>query len=78
MLPPVRDQAADLYNSVKTTVVTYTDKIRNDVGPTLKNVLKSSLDAVFTGVPQVIRQVTERALLRRKIISLVAALTRSS
>ena len=57
----MREQATSLYNSVrdtvKPTVVTYTDKIRNDVAPTLKNVLKSSLNAVFTGVPRVIKQV---------------------
>ena len=58
----MREQAASLYNSVRDTVnptvVSYTDKIKNDVAPTLKNVLKSSLNAVFTGVPRVIKQVT--------------------
>ena len=57
----MREQATSLYNSVrdtvKPTVVTYTDKIRTEVAPTLKNVLKSSLNAVFTGVPRVIKQV---------------------
>ena len=60
-MPPVREKATSLYNSVrdtvKPTVETYTDKIKNDVAPTLKNVLKSSLNAVFTGVPRVIKQV---------------------
>ena len=62
MLPPVREHAADLYSSVRDrvrpTVVTYTNKIKNDVAPTLRNVLKASLNAVFTGVPRVIKQVT--------------------
>ena len=62
VLPPVREQAASLYNSVRDTVnpavVSATDTIKNDVAPTLKNVLKSSLNAVFTGVPRVIKQVT--------------------
>ena len=39
-------------------MVTYTNKIKNDVAPTLRNVLKASLNAVFTGVPRVIKQVT--------------------
>ena len=66
----MREQATSLYHSVrdtvKPTVVTYTDKIRNDVAPTLKNVLKSSLNAVFTGVPRVIKQVTPSDLCRRE------------
>ena len=65
----MREQAAELYNSVrdtvKPTVVTYTDKIKNDVAPTLKSVLKSSLNAVFTGVPRVIKQVNMSGLCRR-------------
>ena len=58
----MREQATSLYNSVRDTVnpavESYTDTIKNDVAPTLKNVLKSSLNAVFTGVPRVIKQVT--------------------
>ena len=58
----MREQATSIYNSVRDTVnpavESYTDTIKNDVAPTLKNVLKSSLNAVFTGVPRVIKQVT--------------------
>ena len=43
---------------VAAIIISYTDTIKNDVAPTLKNVLKSSLNAVFTGVPRVIKQVT--------------------
>ena len=64
-LPPVSDRAQSLYQSVADTVSDqvepYADSlgktIRRDVAPTLKDVLKGSLNAVFTGVPKVIKQV---------------------
>ena len=58
----MREQATSIYtsvrDSVRPTVDTYTDRIKNDVAPSLKNVFKSSLNAVFTGVPKVIKKVT--------------------
>ena len=48
-------------NDVIPSVEPYADSlgktIRHDVAPTLKDVLKGSLNAVFTGVPKVIKQV---------------------
>ena len=52
---------ADTVNDVIPSVEPYADSlgktIRHDVAPTLKDVLKGSLNAVFTGVPKVIKQV---------------------
>ena len=61
-------QAEDIYNSVRDTVqdqyqaaVPYAERvgkvISDDVAPSLKDAFKSSLNAVFTGVPKVITQV---------------------
>jgi len=61
VLPPVKDQATSIYNSVRDSLQPTTDKIKNDVAPSLKNVLKSSLNAVFTGVPRVIKQLSHEA-----------------
>ena len=68
-LPPVSDSAHYYYNSVKDTVNNdvipavepFADSlgktIKDDVAPTLKEAFKTSLNAVFTGVPKVISQV---------------------
>ena len=69
-IPPVSERVEDLYNSVEDTV---TDQIipavepyayrfgktlQNDVGPAVQSAVKTSLNAVFTGVPKVINQVS--------------------
>ena len=69
-IPPVSDRVESLYNSVEDTV---TDQIipavepyayrfgktlQNDVGPAVQSAVKTSLNAVFTGVPKVINQVS--------------------
>merc|ERR1712126_97279 len=80
-LPPVSDRAQSLYQSVADTVSDqvipalepYTDSlgktIRHEVAPTLKDVLKGSLNAVFTGVPKVIKQISHEAHDAAKVFS---------
>merc|ERR1712126_112288 len=72
-LPPVSDRAQSLYQSVSNQVEPYTDSlgqtIRHDVAPTLKDVLKGSLNAVFTGVPKVIKQISHEAHDAAKVFS---------
>jgi len=72
-LPPVGDYYQPFYSSVKDTVndqvipavkpiTTRLGKtLKNDVGPTLKDAVKNSLNAVFTGVPKVITQLSHEA-----------------
>ena len=72
-MPPVGDHYQSIYSSVKDTVndqvlpavepiTTRLGKtLKDDVGPTLKDAVKTSLNAVFTGVPKVITQVSERS-----------------
>jgi len=69
-LPPVGDYYQPFYSSVKDTVNDQVipavepitsrlgKTLKNDVGPTLKDAVKNSLNAVFTGVPKVITQVS--------------------
>jgi len=72
-LPPVGDHYQSIYSSVKDTVndqvlpavepiTTRLGKtLKDDVGPTLKDAVKTSLNAVFTGVPKVITQLSHEA-----------------
>ena len=69
-IPPVSDGAGSLYNSVKDTVTDqvlpavepyayrFGKTLQNDVGPSIQSAVKTSLNAVFTGVPEVINQVS--------------------
>ena len=69
-MPPVGDYYQPFYSSVKDTVNDQVipavepitsrlgKTLKNDVGPTLKDAVKNSLNAVFTGVPKVITQVS--------------------
>ena len=62
-IPPgtVSEQASSLYNSVNSAVEPYAYRLgktlQDDVAPTVKDAVKTSLNAVFTGVPSVISQV---------------------
>ena len=55
------EQASSLYNSVNSAVEPYAYRLgktlQDDVAPTVKDAVKTSLNAVFTGVPSVISQV---------------------
>ena len=59
------EQASSLYNSVNSAVEPYAYRLgktlQDDVAPTVKDAVKTSLNAVFTGVPSVISQVRVRA-----------------
>jgi len=80
-IPPVSDRVESLYNSVEDTV---TDQIipavepyayrfgktlQNDVGPAVQSAVKTSLNAVFTGVPKVINQLSHEAHDAAKVFS---------
>ena len=59
------EQASSLYNSVNSAVEPYAYRLgktlQDDVAPTVKDAVKTSLNAVFTGVPSVISQVRAAA-----------------
>ena len=69
-IPPVSDRVESLYNSVEDTVTDHIipavepyayrfgKTLQNDVGPAVQSAVKTSLNAVFTGVPKVINQVS--------------------
>jgi len=72
-IPPVPERVESLYNSVKDTV---TDQVipavepyahrfgkilQNDVVPSIQSAVKTSLNAVFTGVPEIFNQVHDTA-----------------
>lgn len=80
-IPPVSQRVEDIYNSVEDTV---TDQIipavepyayrfgktlQNDVGPAVQSAVKTSLNAVFTGVPKVINQLSHEAHDAAKVFS---------
>jgi len=80
-IPPVSDGAGSLYNSVKDTVTDqvlpavepyayrFGKTLQNDVGPSIQSAVKTSLNAVFTGVPEVINQFSHEAHDAAKVFS---------
>lgn len=80
-IPPVSERVESLYNSVEDTVTDqvipavepyayrFGKTLQNDVGPSIQSAVKSSLNAVFTGVPKVINQLSHEAHDAAKVFS---------
>jgi len=80
-IPPVSERVESLYNSVEDTVTDqvipavepyayrFGKTLQNDVGPSIQSAVKTSLNAVFTGVPKVINQLSHEAHDAAKVFS---------